>query len=58
VVVRIAEAPVTNTAQLLAAVAALKPRSEADVGVQRGDQSLQLKLVIAQRPTPRQRELE
>jgi Do/DeqQ family serine protease len=50
VVVTVAEAPVANTAQLLSAVAALKPQSEAAIGVQRGDKTLQLKVTVAQRP--------
>jgi S1-C subfamily serine protease len=55
VVVAIAGAEVANTAQLLAAVAALKPLTEAQVAVQRGDQSLQLKLLVAQRPRAQRR---
>ncbi len=55
VVVAIADAPVVNTVQLLAAVAALKPNSEAVVAVQRGNQPLQLKLQVAQRPPQRPR---
>jgi serine protease DegQ len=43
---------VANTAQLLNAVAGLKPRSEAVVGVQRGEKTLQLKVQVAQRPPP------
>ena len=58
VVTAIADKPVTNTAQLLAAVAALPPRSEASIAVQRGDQALQLKLLVAQRPKPQPREIE
>jgi S1-C subfamily serine protease len=50
VVTRIGQTPVTNTAQLLSAVAALQPQSEAVVRVQRGDQALDLKLTVAQRP--------
>ncbi|MFO1338915.1 MAG: trypsin-like peptidase domain-containing protein [Burkholderiaceae bacterium] len=50
VVVRIAGKPVRNTAQLMNAVAALKPQSEALVGVQRGDKALELKITVAQRP--------
>jgi Do/DeqQ family serine protease len=50
VVVRIGAAPVANTAQLLSAVAALKPQSEAVVGVQRGTQMLEVTLTVAQRP--------
>ncbi len=50
VVVTVADRPVTDTAQLLGAVAALKPQSEATIGVQRGDKTLQLKVIVAQRP--------
>ena len=50
VVVKIADTPVTNTAQLLGAVAALKPRDTAVIGVQRGDQALALNVQVAQRP--------
>jgi Do/DeqQ family serine protease len=53
VVVRIAGAPVANTAQLLNAVAALKPHSDAVIGVQRGDKALELSVTVAQRPKPR-----
>ena len=50
VVVRVADRPVTNTAELLTAVAALPPRSEASIGIQRGGQSLEVKVTVAQRP--------
>jgi Do/DeqQ family serine protease len=50
VVLSIAGSEVANMAQLLTAVAALKPQSEATVDVQRGAQSLQLRLTVAQRP--------
>ena len=50
VVVSIAGADVANTAQLLAIVAALKPKAVASVAVQRGTQALQLNLTVAQRP--------
>ena len=50
VVVKIAETPVTNTRQLLNAVAALKPQAHAVIGVQRGDKALELNLTVAQRP--------
>jgi len=50
VVVTIADRPVANTAQLLGAVAALKPQTEAVIGVQRGDKTLQLTVTVAQRP--------
>jgi Do/DeqQ family serine protease len=53
VVVRVGERAVTNTAELLTAVAALAPRSDATLSVQRGAQALELKLTVAQRPRTR-----
>ena len=53
VVVRIAGAPVNNTAQLLSAVAALRPQAHAVVSVQRGDAALDLDVTVAQRPKAR-----
>jgi serine protease DegQ len=53
VVVRIAETPVTNTAQLLGAVAALRPQETAVIGIQRGEQALALNVLVAQRPRQR-----
>jgi Do/DeqQ family serine protease len=50
VVVKVADTPVVNTVQLLAAVAALKPQKPAVIGVQRGDKAMELKVVVAQRP--------
>ncbi len=50
VVTKIAGTPVANTAQLLNAVAALKPRDSAAIHVQRGDDQLDLNVVVAQRP--------
>ena len=50
VVVKIADTPVSNTVQLLGAVAALKPQATAVIGVQRGDQTLALNVLVAQRP--------
>ena len=50
VVVSVAGQMVGNTAQLLNAVAALKPGSDAALGVQRGEKALQLTLTVAQRP--------
>ena len=50
VVVKVAETNVTNTRQLLNAVAALKPQAEAVIGVQRGDKKLDLNIKVAQRP--------
>jgi len=58
VVRSVAGKPVQNSAELLAAVAALKPREEAEVGVQRGDRSLRLRLTVAQRPPAMRRETE
>ena len=54
VVLTIAGQPVHNTAQLLLAVASLKPQSQAQIGVQRGKEALQLNVMIAQRPKPQQ----
>ena len=54
VVLTIAGQPVHNTAQLLLAVASLKPQSQAQIGVQRGKEALQLNVLIAQRPKPQQ----
>jgi Do/DeqQ family serine protease len=56
VVTRIDGAEVGNTAELLAAVAAVTPRSAAVIGVQRGTQALELTIVVAQRPLPHRRE--
>ncbi|HET9644667.1 MAG TPA: trypsin-like peptidase domain-containing protein [Burkholderiaceae bacterium] len=56
VVVKVAEKRVMNTVQLLNAVAALKPKSEAVIAVQRGDKALDLKVRVAQRPPPPRRE--
>jgi len=50
VVLQIAGTPVTSTSQLLNAVAALKPREVATIGVQRGENRLDLKVTVAQRP--------
>jgi serine protease DegQ len=56
VVVSVAGRPVATTAQLLNAVAQLKPGEEAALGVQRGGQAMELKVTAAQRPTvPQQR---
>jgi S1-C subfamily serine protease len=50
VVLKIGDTPVANTAQLLAAVAALQPDSTATIGVQRGDKALDLAVTVALRP--------
>ncbi len=55
VVVRVGDTPVSNPSQMLNIVAALKPQQVAAIGVQRGDQALELKVTIGQRPrAPRQ----
>jgi len=55
VVVRIAGKPVANTAQLMSAVALLRPDSGAVIGVQRGGATLEIKLVVAKRPSAKAR---
>jgi serine protease DegQ len=53
VVTKIGGKQVANTAELLNAVAALPPGSDAAIGVQRGDKAVDVKIKVAQRP-PRQ----
>ncbi|MCM5680707.1 Do family serine endopeptidase [Schlegelella sp. S2-27] len=50
VVVAVAGKPVKSTVQLLNAVAELKPGSEAEIGVQRGSESIEMRVKVAQRP--------
>ncbi|MBN8487062.1 MAG: trypsin-like peptidase domain-containing protein [Burkholderiales bacterium] len=50
VVTTIAGRPVRSTSQLLLAVSELKPQSQAQIGVQRGKDTLQLTVTVAQRP--------
>ncbi|RQP23286.1 S1C family serine protease [Piscinibacter terrae] len=50
VVTKVADTPISNTSQLLTAVAALKPQTPAVISVQRGDKALELKVTVAQRP--------
>ncbi|MFY7942728.1 MAG: trypsin-like peptidase domain-containing protein [Burkholderiaceae bacterium] len=50
VVTQVADMKVVNTAQLLAAVAAIKPQTEASFAVQRGAEKLSIKITVAQRP--------
>lgn len=50
VVVKVGEQRVLNTAQLLNAVASLRPHSVATIAVQRGDKALNLQVTVAQRP--------
>ena len=58
VVVAIGSAEIADTAALLAAVAALKPQTVAQVMVQRGTQPLLLNLTVAQRPVRQRRAAE
>ena len=55
VVVSVADRPVSNTAQMLNAVAALKPGQDAAFGVQRGQQTVQLTVTVGQRPPAQRR---
>ena len=50
VVTHVGGTPVKNTAQLLGAVAALKPKKPATLSVQRGDKVLELTVAVMQRP--------
>ncbi|MEO7055716.1 MAG: trypsin-like peptidase domain-containing protein [Caldimonas sp.] len=50
VVLKIAGRSVTSTPQLLNAVAALKPRELATINIQRGDNAMDLKVKVEQRP--------
>jgi serine protease DegQ len=49
-VVEVARNKVANTAQLLNAVASLKPGEAAQLRVQRGGEMLALNIVVAKRP--------
>lgn len=49
---RIGAHPVQSPAELLATVAALKPRSEAEVAVQRAGKTLSFQIAVGQRPRP------
>jgi Do/DeqQ family serine protease len=53
VVVRVGDTPVANTSELLAAVAALPPQSASTLAVQRGAQTLELPVEVAERPRVR-----
>ena len=53
VVVSVAGAPVVNTYQLLNAVASLKPKAVAPIGVQRGDKALTVDVTVGLRPKTR-----
>jgi serine protease DegQ len=56
IVTRVGEQPVANTAQLLSAVAALRPQAATVIGVQRGRNELELPVTVAQRPRAVMRE--
>jgi Do/DeqQ family serine protease len=56
VVTRVGDKPVDDTRQLLDAVAALKPGDAVKLGVQRRAQSLEMDVVVAQRPQRQWRE--
>ena len=56
VVVKVGDKAVATTPQLLSAVAALKPRETATIGVQRGDKTLDLNVTVGQRPRTRARQ--
>jgi S1-C subfamily serine protease len=49
VVLKVGDKPVRNTIELLAAVAALPPQSDAKLGLQRGAQALDVKVQVAER---------
>jgi Do/DeqQ family serine protease len=53
VVTRIAERPVSNSKELVNAVAALTPKTPAVIRVQRGDKALDVTVTVAQRPKMR-----
>ena len=50
VVVAVGGTPVTNSRQLLNAVASLKPKAVAAIGVQRGDKALDVNVTVGTRP--------
>ena len=52
VVLRVADRAVTSREDLLATVAALAPGSEASVRVQRGGDTVDLRLTVGERPAP------
>jgi len=50
IVVRVGDTPVNNTTELLAAVAALPPQSRSTLALQRGEELLEVPVVVAERP--------
>ena len=55
VVLALGEKPVRSTAELLRAVAGLRPGTRAVVTVQRGSQRAQVPVTVGERPPPAQR---
>jgi Do/DeqQ family serine protease len=53
VVTKIAQRPVTNSKELVNAVAALRPQTPAVISIQRGDKALDVTVTVAQRPKMR-----
>ncbi|MFM8927950.1 MAG: trypsin-like peptidase domain-containing protein [Betaproteobacteria bacterium] len=53
VVLKVGPREVANTAELLSSVSALAPNSRVSLLLQRGQQSIERSLVVAQRPAPR-----
>jgi Do/DeqQ family serine protease len=53
VVTRVAQKSVSNSKELINAVAALRPQTPAVIGIQRGDKALDLTVTVAQRPKMR-----
>jgi len=58
VVLKIGDASIANTPQLLNAVAALKPHETTTVSVQRGGSALDVKVTVGQRPPSRPATIE
>ncbi|MDR7272761.1 serine protease DegQ [Pelomonas saccharophila] len=52
VLIRVGAHPVATPAELLASVAALKPKSQVEVAVQRAGKAMSFQLAVAQRPRP------
>ena len=58
VIVSVGGAPVVNSYQLLNAVASLKPKAVAAIGVQRGEKALKVEVTVGQRPKQQQQRNE
>lgn len=52
VIVQVDDQPVRNVSEMMTAVAALPPGTEANFGIQRGSESLTLGITPSERPTP------